>query len=152
MQLEGGYRVPYDPRPALARLADGDSSAWQELWQELYHQGDVGAASYASVPELAALETKRVTPEWNTYALVASIELARVSESQPPVPGWLEHDYGGAIVALAKVATMKLPEAAGDETVRTMLAVIAISKGLRRHAELLAEFSDDELAGVLGRE
>lgn len=54
--MEGGYRLPYDPRPALDRLATVDvAAAWAELWQELYHQGDVGEASYAAVPELVRL-------------------------------------------------------------------------------------------------
>ena len=43
-KLSGGYRVPYDPRAALRKLASGTevSEAWKELWQELHHQGDVG--------------------------------------------------------------------------------------------------------------
>jgi hypothetical protein len=42
--LKGGYKMPYDPRPALQRLAAGveRGAAWDELWQELFHQGDVG--------------------------------------------------------------------------------------------------------------
>ena len=50
--LQGGYRVPYDPRKALSALERGKEteSAWQELCTELYHQGDVGEASYAAVP------------------------------------------------------------------------------------------------------
>lgn len=55
--LLGGYRVPYDPRNALRRLEGGDAeAAWQELWAELYHQGDVGEASYAAVPHLGSVE------------------------------------------------------------------------------------------------
>lgn len=39
--LIGGYRVPYDPRPAIAKLDNGDRhAAWDELWNELHHQGD----------------------------------------------------------------------------------------------------------------
>ena len=56
-ELQGGYQVPYDPRPALAKLKRNvrDESAWKELWQELYHQGDIGSASYAAIPHLVAL-------------------------------------------------------------------------------------------------
>jgi hypothetical protein len=142
--------VRYDPRPALGRLASGESIAWEELWQELYHQGDVGTASYASVPELTTLERDRVTPEWNTYALVASIELARSSGSNPPIPDWLERTYDDALAALAADATMKLPIATSNEDVRSMLSIIAISKRLRRHAEVLLDFSEEELEDVLG--
>ena len=55
--LKGGYRVPYDPRPALRKLyAQEDvGAAWEDLWQGLYHQGDVGEASYAAVPHLVRI-------------------------------------------------------------------------------------------------
>lgn len=142
--------MPYDPRPAIGRLASGESGAWQELWEELYHQGDVGTASYASVPKLTVLERERAAPEWNTYALVASIELARHARSNPPIPDWLERTYDDALTALAADATLKLPMATSNEEVRSMLSIIAISKGLRRHAEVLVEFSEEELEDVLG--
>lgn len=45
--LCGGYRIPYDPGDALTaiRTGGGADAAWQELWENLYHQGDVGEAS-----------------------------------------------------------------------------------------------------------
>ena len=56
--LCGGYRTPYDPRNAIGKLREGDAkAAWDELWQELHHQGDVGEASYATVPLLAFTNT-----------------------------------------------------------------------------------------------
>jgi len=47
--LLGGYRVPYDPRNALRTLECGGNveGTWRELSTELYHQGDVGEASYS---------------------------------------------------------------------------------------------------------
>ena len=55
--LEGGYRIPYDPRPVLSKLASGleVDHAWDELWNELHHQGDVGEASFAAVTALVDL-------------------------------------------------------------------------------------------------
>ncbi len=52
--LEGGYKVIYDPRPALELLRAGGRTeeAWSELWNELHHQGDIGSASYAAVPHI----------------------------------------------------------------------------------------------------
>ena len=51
-QLRGGYRTPFDPRRLLAELQSNidSSKAWDELWNELHHQRDVGEASYAAVP------------------------------------------------------------------------------------------------------
>jgi len=49
--LKGGYRTLYDASGALSRLAQG-YDVWEELWDKLQHQGDVGEASYAAVPHL----------------------------------------------------------------------------------------------------
>jgi hypothetical protein len=92
--LEGGYRVAYDPRDALTRLARGDvASAWPELWNELHHQGDLGLASFAAIPELVRVHAARGIADWNTYALAATIEEARDNPNNPKLPEWLREDY-----------------------------------------------------------
>jgi len=50
--LTAGYRTPIDLRPILQRLESEQDAkqAWDELWQELYHQGDVGEGSFVAVP------------------------------------------------------------------------------------------------------
>src|SRR4051812_25566368 len=95
-QLKGGYRVPYDPRPALARLLDDDDGVWDEFWQELHHQGDVGEASYATVPHLVAIHRERDVPDWQMYAIIGTIEQCRTAGRNPPLPEWLEASYWAA--------------------------------------------------------
>jgi hypothetical protein len=42
--------------PSLLKAAEqGDDSAWHELWSRLCHQGTVSNASFAALPELAAM-------------------------------------------------------------------------------------------------
>jgi hypothetical protein len=86
--LAGGYRMKCDPRPLLAELESEQNreTAWHELWEELNHQGDVGEASYASVPHLVRIHRKSGIVDWNTYAIVAVIELARGKGNNPEVP------------------------------------------------------------------
>ena len=93
--LTGGYRTRFDPRPVLARLETEQDTAttWHELWDELHHQGDVGDASYAAIPHLVRIHRRRGIVDWNTYALVAIIELARTEKQNPGLPAWLEEDY-----------------------------------------------------------
>jgi hypothetical protein len=57
--LTGGYKIPFDPRPSLRKLESQQDTptAWEELWEQLHHQGDVGDASYAAVPELVSIAT-----------------------------------------------------------------------------------------------
>jgi hypothetical protein len=87
-QLEGGYRIPYDASKALARM-EGGETVWNELWNELHHQGDVGVASYAVIPQLVRISEARRGIDWNLYALAATIEIERLRKNNPPLPDWL---------------------------------------------------------------
>src|SRR5271170_4614157 len=108
--LTGGYRMKCDPRPLFVQLESEQTreTAWHELWEELHHQGDVGEASYAAVPHLVRIYRKRGVIDWNTYAIVAVIELARDGATNPEVPQWLKEDYLQSIRELAEVAAVEV--------------------------------------------
>lgn len=151
--LTGGYRIKFDPRPLLAELesAENKETAWHELWEELHHQGDVGEASYASVPYLVRIHRTSSTVDWNTYAIVAVIELARGKGKNPEVPNWLEEDYHRAIRELAEIGVADIWRTDEPETVRAILGVIAIAKGLRTHGKFLVDYSEDEMLDIEAR-
>jgi hypothetical protein len=136
--LMGGYKIPFDPRPSLRKLENQQdiAAAWEELWEELHHQGDVGDASYAAVPELVRIHRIGRAANRNVYAMVAIIELARTESENPDVPDWLSDDYFRSIQELAQM---------GSETKRAILSVIAIAGGLRTHGKFLVSYSEDEL-------
>jgi hypothetical protein len=108
--MTGGYRTLLDPRPLLKRLVAGGETkeAWQDLWTELYHQGDVGDASFAVVPFLVESYRERGVIDWNTYATVAAIELARKDGKNPDVPQWFAADYFQAIRKLAEIGATEV--------------------------------------------
>lgn len=145
--LKGGYRMPFDPRPLLRKLESGTDlkAAWHELWDELHHQGDVGEASYAAVPHLVRIHRERGVPDWNSYALVACIELARTHGDNPALPDWLEREYYDSIQELSRIGLSEFERAADPEQVRTILSILAISKGSRAFGELLLNFDEKEL-------
>ena len=145
--LEGGYRERFDPRPMLSKLeANRDTkSAWHELWEGLHHQGDVGAASYAAVPHLVRIYRGHGSIDWNTYAIVAVIELARTSGNNPEVPEWLKEDYFKAIRELAEVGAVEVLRAKSPEESLSMLSILAIAVGVRTHARFLLDYSDEEM-------
>lgn len=96
--LAGGYGDLYDPRPALSKIAAGVavSSVWEELWNELHHQGDVGEASYAAVTALVEIYSDGRPLDWNLFALCATIEVERHRRRNPLLPEWLHDDYATA--------------------------------------------------------
>jgi len=86
--LNGGYGIPYDAEPALEKLATAREEAIHELWENLYHQGDVGLASYNAVPKLVKA---------GELSLVSAIEMARNSGSNPDIPEYMVNDYEQAL-------------------------------------------------------
>lgn len=130
--LRGGYNMPFDPRPSLKKLEtrSDTTEVWHELWVELHHQGDVGEASFAAAPFLVKIYRKRGILDWNTYAIVAIIELARKDGNNPDVPQWIEGDYFQAIRELAEIGATEVLQAESAEDVRAILSIIAIAKGL----------------------
>jgi hypothetical protein len=147
--LLGGYRTTCDPRPLLAKLESGQDRAG--AWDALHHQGDVGEASYASVPHIVRIHRKCGLPDWNSYAIVAIIELARLKGNNPELPKWLEEDYLRAIRELAEIGAVEISHTEKPEVLRAILSVIAIAKGLRTHARFLVEYSEDELLDIESR-
>ena len=51
---------------------------------------------------------ERKPDNWNTYALVATIELARGTAKNPEVPEWLKEEYFSAIQDLAKLGATEI--------------------------------------------
>lgn len=145
--LKAGYRTPVDLRPLLRRVEQsGDrSSAWHDLWGELYHQGDIGEGSFVAIPHLVRIHRQHGVPDWNPYALAASVELARGVGGNPDVPGWARDAYEGALRDLADMGLAELPRAGDRETVRAILGLLAIVHGARTYGRVLVEFTEDEV-------
>jgi hypothetical protein len=144
--LLGGYRIVYDPRNALRSLERGENveAAWQELATELYHQGDVGEASYASVPHLVRIHEVRGIADWNTYALVAIIEEARQIGNNPAVPDDLIEAYDHAWQRLAQIGLRELEEADDPPLISSIIAVVAMAKKQFNLGRFAILFDEDE--------
>lgn len=147
----GGYRVPYDPRRALRALEKDENvaDAWNELWEELHHQGDLGEASFAAVPHRVRIHELRSVPDWNTYALVATIELARDAPRNPCIPSELQISYDIAWNRLFEIGLRELKSAEEPTLTTSIIAVLAIAKRLRSLAQLAAGFTEDERQEML---
>jgi hypothetical protein len=151
--MRGGYRVPYDPRPALRALRDGNDpeAVWSEFWDELHHQGDVDEASYAVVPYLVEWLNTTDAIDWDPFALLAVIEIERHRKRNPPIPDYLVEGYQSAWSNLGQLALRKFAAATDRNTQRVLLGILALSKGLIGHGALLVNFDEAEIEDLLNK-
>jgi len=149
--LAGSYRLPYDPRPAISKLAANVdvASAWDELWNNLHHQGDVGEASYAAITALVELYSTDNLPDWNFFALIATIEIERHRKGNPSLPEWLRDDYQLAWRKLDQLALATLRKTTDAETLQSTLAVLAIAHGDLKLGALFIHLDSSELDEIL---
>jgi len=146
--LKGGYGIPFDASIPLARLEAGED-VWDELWQELHHQGDVGVASYASVPHLVRICAALPTRDWKIYALVSTIEVERHRTSNPAIPKWARADYEKALKDLLALALRDLPVVTDVLTVRAILGAVALAKGALKLGAWIANADESEIDEML---
>jgi len=149
--LKGGYHIPYDPRPALLRLEDEESVAvaWEELWNELHHQGDIESASYAAVPHLVRIYSTKSKIDWNFYAMVSIIEVERHKKKNPSLPDWLAEDYFRAWDELVKLALRDFPRAQDDINVKFIFTILAIAKKKLKLGALISTLDNDAISDIL---
>jgi hypothetical protein len=149
--LKGGYRVVYDPRPAIRSLEANahQRDLWKELWNELHHQSDIGEVSYAAVIALVQIEKRRRRFGANLLALAATIEIERHRAGNPPVPAWLETDYREAWIDLAEFALQDLRSGEDDERVQIALPVIALARGQHKLGAFLMWLDESELDALV---
>lgn len=143
-ELHGSYRVPYDVSVALRSMRDG-IDVWDELWNELHHQGDVDIASYAAVPQLVGIVINGAERDWNFYGLVATIEVARHREGNPPMPAWLKADYESAWAQIAALGMADIGLKIDSPTTRAILSVLALAKGELKLGAMLSGLDESEL-------
>jgi hypothetical protein len=133
---------------ALSRLERGEN-VWDELWQELHHQGDVGDASYAAVPQLVRIAGTFSQRDWNLYGLVSTIEIERHRKSNPPLAEWLAESYRLAWQQLLIVALRDLRDVRDGPTLRSILGTVALAKSDLKLGALVSYSDDSDILEIL---
>jgi hypothetical protein len=149
-ELKGGYKVIYDASVPLARLeATTDqkeiASILDELWDELHHQGDVGVASYLSVPQLVRIAKEKALFDWKIYGLCTVIEQQRQLGNNSSVPSAYLDDYQRALSELNQFVISHIHEAQDGDDLRMALSTIATCKGQVKLGKAIFDMSDDVL-------
>ncbi len=153
-QLKGGYKVLYNPLDVLKSLAKApqDRAAWQALWLHLHHQGDVGDAAYVAVTYLILLRKDGVVFDWNFYALLATVEVQRHKNGNPPVPDWLKSTYLGAWSMITAFCFDDISKLADGEVLKVYLAVIALAKCQTDLGDMLLNIDIEQIADFIAGE
>jgi hypothetical protein len=127
--LFGGYKIVYDASAPLKKFEASDKideSIWDELWNELHHQGDVGEASYAVIPHLIRIYSEKHWIDSNLPSFVAVVEYCRLKGNNPDVPNWLEHDYYCALQDIAQYCLANRERNKGKDFTRSVLLLMSI--------------------------
>ncbi len=145
--LEGGYKTKYDASVPLQKLEKESDLNIQaeildELFEELHHQGDIGIASYLSLPHLIRIGIHRKITNYRIIALIATIEIARHS-SNLSIPKEYENSY---FEMLKKVTDLVAVNSNWDRSYTCCaLSAIAASKGQIDMAKVILELEDADL-------
>ena len=151
-EFEGGYQILYDASVPLKRLEKATTdeevnSVFSELWDELHHQGDVGLASYFSVPHIIRIAKEKKLHNWNVFGLVATIEIER-HRNNPKLPVDYEESY---LNSIQKELPDLIKEVVNDNWDVTMtsaiLSALAVSKGHIELADAILKMEDQGTSG-----
>lgn len=149
----GGYREPYDASDALKRLLDGPDSvgALEELDDELCHQGDLGSASYASLPWILEYLRRRPDLDARAVGLVLTIEFGRPFNREQ-VPDEVRKGYDRALGLLSDVVLSKRGGQWDDRQTQVAAAVLALGQGNAWFARTYCELDRSMLDHLLKKE
>jgi hypothetical protein len=152
--LVGGYRTPYSPVEAFGILEKdiSNETAWDELWGNLHHQGDVDIASYISVPWIVYIYLDQDEYDWNTYALVAAIENCRGEGNNPDVPEANKKDYFEAISSLSNRALIEISMCKEDWQFASLVSIIALNMGFPGWGHILSTYNQNEVLDFINGE
>ena len=151
-ELKGGYKIPYDLTIPLAKLNQKDDlNIWDELWENLIHQGDIGEASLVAVPYIINISIKNRFFHYHPFALATCIELARDDNENVGLPSWIKEDYERSLKELIKYGLSKIGEDWDNEILKSILALVAIIKNNRDLARLIFEVDHGEEKQLLDK-
>ena len=77
--------------------------------------------------------------------MLGTIERERQARGNPAIPEWLASGYHSAWREIIELALRDLARSEDPLLVQSALGVIAMARGLRRTAEVLLDFTEDEL-------
>jgi len=148
-EFNGGYKIQYDASKPLKKLQSANEPELQylifsELWDNLHHQGDVGLASYYSVPHVISICIDKNSLDWNFIGLVVLIEACRPDNSNPTIPEDFEIEYLSSLKKFEGYLLENFKNINEANAVRLTLAFFAIGKSQLKLGRLI-HLSDESV-------
>lgn len=152
--LNGGYKIPYDASKPLRKLKGVISQkerqeVFNELWENLHHQGNVGLASYMALPHLIAICIENKSLDWNFIGLCVAIENCRVSGENPELPIQYDDVYFGSLTKFEKYLLVNLKNINDRTAFRLALALLATVNGQPRLGKAIEMLDEDAMDDFL---
>lgn len=148
--LEGGYKgMLYDASLALLALQKAETLQdaaviYEELWDELHHQGDVGMASYYAVPHMVKIADEKKLVDHNVLGLVSLIEIQR-HKNNPAIPSALLPAYERAIKQNGQLAFLMMSKDWDLNLSSAVLTAIALAKGQTKQADAIMNLDSEDV-------
>ena len=151
--LTGGYQIPYDASIALKKLETAlnekdEELIWEELWQELYHQGDIGIASFLTIPQLIRIYKIKNRANYHVFGFITAVELARIN-GLLNIPTEFKEEYEKALNQIPELIDLVKDRAWDSVLAASVLSAMVIWKKKYKMAELISELEDDGLTDYL---
>ena len=143
----GGYNgMLYNAVPIIQRLQSEGATdeIWQHVWAELYHQGDIGEATYALVPYLVDYQSRRRELDEQLFHFCVLVDLQQPENNNPAIPSELEFSYMRALRALPVIGAERIKPGSAEPVVMGVAAAIALAAGHRVLARAYLEFGRDD--------
>ena len=152
--LEGGYRIPYDASKPLRKLKGAENAnerqeIFDELWENLHQQGDVGMASYLAIPHLIDICIESKSLDWNFIGLCVTIENCRLNGENPELPSQYDDLYFGSLTKFEKYLSVNLKNISDRTAFRLTLSLLATVNGQPRLGKAIENLDEDAVDGFL---
>jgi len=116
------------------------SEAWNAIWSALCHQGDVYTATYAAIPHMLAIATKKTERERLDFlSFFGYAEACRNRKGAPPIPHDLKEEYSSTINVVSEMFLSSLKEEWDEGYTKMLLGGLAAVKGFPKLGEVILD-------------
>lgn len=148
--LEGGYKNPFDASILLQQLEHTNDPETikkivNELWNELHHQGDVGLASYLSLPHIVRIGKLKGLYDSNLLGLCCVIEQQRHLGNNPNLPIEFTDYYNKGLTDLEEFVLDNINKKLDNTTYTISLAALATCNGQIELGKAIMELEDNTI-------